>query len=395
MASMSPDGKGRWRVRFRAPDGRSMTLRLGRCARRDAQALKGRVEYLLSALVMGFAHDAETSAWLAKIPDRLHSRLERVGLVLPRAKVQLGPFLAAYIAGRTDVKYFTRRNMLDNATRLTEFFGEDQLMDKVTEADAERWFRHLLKDYARATVGRTVKRARQFWAAAMKQGAARTNPFKAIKAPSQVNRDRAHFITEEMAAKVLDACPSGYWRLVFALSRYGGMRCPSEHMALKWEDVLWDQNKIVVRAPKTGTRIMPLFSELRPHLEQAWDEAPEGTVYVLDRRSAAKLRANLERIIARAGLKQWERLFHNLKASRQTELCNRFPAHVVAAWLGNSVAVAQQHYLQLTEDHYRAAAAPHESGHDGGPRDARKAQIPTAQAPAPGRITAPQGPLGA
>ncbi len=24
------------------------------------------------------------------------------------------------------------------------------------------------------------------------------------------------------------------WRLIFALSRYGGLRCPSEHLALRW-----------------------------------------------------------------------------------------------------------------------------------------------------------------
>ena len=36
-----------------------------------------------------------------------------------------------------------------------------------------------------------------------------------------------------------------------ALSRYGGLRCPSEHLALKWSDVDWDKSRIRVPSPKT------------------------------------------------------------------------------------------------------------------------------------------------
>ena len=51
------------------------------------------------------------------------------------------------------------------------------------------------------------------------------------------NRDRDYFVTLDEAKRVLDACPDAQWRLVFALSRFGGLRCPSEHSLLKWEDV--------------------------------------------------------------------------------------------------------------------------------------------------------------
>jgi len=36
-------------------------------------------------------------------------------------------------------------------------------------------------------------------------------------------------------------------------------------------------------------------------------------------------------------------------------LCEEFPAHVVSAWLGNSVVVAQSHYLQILDKHFEAA----------------------------------------
>ena len=52
----------------------------------------------------------------------------------------------------------------------------------------------------------------------------------------------------------------------------------------------------------------------------------------------------------------WPRLFQNLRASRETELAERFPLRVVTDWLGNSPNVAMAHYLSTTEDHFQRAA---------------------------------------
>jgi hypothetical protein len=65
----------------------------------------------------------------------------------------------------------------------------------------------------------------------------------------------------------------------------------------------------------------------------------------------------MERIIKRSGVKPWPKLFHNLQSTRQTELTEKFPSHVVCAWLGNSRAVAQDHYLQVTDAHFTQAVA--------------------------------------
>ena len=86
-----------------------------------------------------------------------------------------------------------------------------------------------------------------------------------------------HFISRVDAEQVIEACPNAEWRLIFALSRYGGLRCPSEHLALRWEDVDWERNRMTVRRPKTEhhpggvSRTVPLFPELRPHLEEVWE----------------------------------------------------------------------------------------------------------------------------
>jgi hypothetical protein len=69
--------------------------------------------------------------------------------------------------------------------------------------------------------------------------------------------------------------------LLVALSRYGGLRCPSEHLALTWADVDWERQRFLVRSSKTGERWVPLFPELLPHLEAAFDRAEPGAVYVI------------------------------------------------------------------------------------------------------------------
>ncbi len=57
-------------------------------------------------------------------------------------------------------------------------------------------------------------------------------------------------------------------------------------------------------------------------------------------------------------MKAWPRLWHNLCASRETELANEYPIHVVAEWLGNSPTIAAKHYLKVTESHFDDATKP-------------------------------------
>jgi integrase len=189
------------------------------------------------------------------------------------------------------------------------------------------------------------------------------NPFDGIQGTVGSNRERDYFIDRDTTAKVLEACPDAQWRLLFALSRFGGLRCPSEHLALTWADVNWAESRMLVRSAKTehhegkGTRLVPIFPELRPYLEQVWDEAEPGTVHVITRYRAdnANLRTQLERIIRKAGLESWPKLFQNLRASRATELASEHPAHVAAAWLGHSILVANKHYWQVTDADFTKA----------------------------------------
>ena len=110
---------------------------------------------------------------------------------------------------------------------------------------------------------------------------------------------------------------------------------------------------------------MPIFPELRPYLEAAKAEAGDAEYVITIPKFSAwrdggpnpNPRTRMERIIKRAGLTPWPKLFHNLRATRQTELAQSFPEHVVCEWIGNSQAVAREHYLRVTDADYAKAAA--------------------------------------
>ena len=70
------------------------------------------------------------------------------------------------------------------------------------------------------------------------------------------------------------------------------------------------------------------------------------------------LRTQLHKLIVRAGLKPWLKLFQNLRSRRQTELAQEFSAHVVCSWIANSVAVAREHYLRVTVVDFERATKP-------------------------------------
>ena len=395
MAHLSIDTNGRAQIQFRHPSGKRYTLRLGKVAKRLGESVLFRVREIIAAIRTGQSVNPETAAWLGTVTPQLHDRLVRVGLAEPREDtdaphVTLDDFVREYIDGRAKLKPFTRRNLQQSRRMLVERLGARTPLRSITPGDADDFKEKMLKDYSVATVGREIIRVRQFFKAAKRRGLIDANPFEDVKGGSQANDSRAYFVTRQVSQAVLDACPDDEWRLIFALSRFGGLRCPSETLELKLQDIDWASNKIVIRESKTKTRTIPLFPEIRGLLERAFDAAPEGTEYVIQRYRGANcnLRTQLLRIISRAGLTAWPRLFHNLRASRETELVREHPIHVVCAWIGNSERVARKHYLQVTDiDFEKATSNPTSPMHADG-RAGPHAEKETAVSPANANYTA-------
>ena len=183
-----------------------------------------------------------------------------------------------------DIKPNTRRNMKQARTFLLEFTPPGLPLADFTQGHAEDFRRFLLeKGQAESTVRRRCKRAKQFFAAAIKRRIIADNPFDGIPIANVANTDRQRFIDRHTITSVLDACPDTKWQLIFALARYGGLRIPSELEGMTWEDLNWvEGNRFTVRSPKTAhidgkaQRSVPMFPELIPFFRAALDVAAPG-----------------------------------------------------------------------------------------------------------------------
>ncbi len=381
MASIVRDPGGRRRILLFDRQKKRRTIHLGKVPQRDAETIRLRIEAILAAQLSGRALDHETAFWVGNLSGSLAEKLARAGLVqaleVPRL-LTLGELLDNYFAKRGDVKPSTLLNWQHTRRCLLAFFGDERPLGSITPGDArdfERWLRTAEarenryaenpadSGLAPNTARKRISNAKQFFQDAVNRELIARNPFAGLKGTVGSNRKRDHFVPRADAEAILAACPDAQWRLMFALARFGGLRVPSELLALRWAEVDWERGRLLVRSPKTehhegkGSRWVPIFPELKPYLEAAWDAAEPGADFVITRYRdpGDNLRTQLARIIRRAGRTPWPKLWQNLRATRATELAAEHPAHVAAAWLGHSTTIATRHYWQVTEADFERA----------------------------------------
>src|SRR5262249_30566793 len=124
---------------------------------------------------------------------------------------QLGDFIDSYIAKRTDAKPRTLLNLRMFGDRLINFFGRDKNLADIKRSDADDWVLFLEQEYAVATVGRTVKGARQYFKVACRAEIIACNLFEDLKAGSHPDKERQHFVTREDTRRVIEGCPDVEW----------------------------------------------------------------------------------------------------------------------------------------------------------------------------------------
>jgi integrase len=376
MASATRSG-GAWKIRFYDGSGTRRQIHLAGVNQRTAENIARHVGVLNAARIANDANiDRGTALWLSGCGESLHAKLAAVGLVEEREAGTLGGFLEAYLKDRPDAKNSTRLKWRSAVVHLEAHFGSGRDLRKISKGDADAFRASLYrKGHAENTVRRYCGIAKQFFRAAQRRRLIDENPFSDQVAAVKGNAAKFHFVTKADAAKILRACPDVQWRMIFALARFGGLRCPSEILALNWEDISWNENRFTARSPKTEhhqgkeCRVIPLFPELRVELNAGFEEAVaardaaggrgavSGPVITRYRDSTQNLRTTFLKILKRAGLKPWPKLMQNLRSTRETELAESFPLQAVTAWMGNSLSVAARHYLQVRDEHFERAAA--------------------------------------
>jgi integrase len=359
MATLS-NSKGLMMIQFRLDATRPrQTIRLGRVSVKAAWGILHHVEHLAASARLGITLPAETAAWLRRLDDGMHERLVRVGLAVPRLSSLLGPMCGAYLARRSDLSASARANIAQACGSLISFFGHTCPVSQITKAHAADWRRQVTK--APATVAMYVKKARQVFQDAVDRKVIAENPFAGLKVGSMSNPARMRFVSADDVRRIMEWCPTMEWRLLFAMARWGGLRIPSEIRDMKWFDVDFAHNRIRVYAPKTKhheggeTREVPLFPELRQDLIDAFHLSEDEYVFPTLRGRENPRRRALQ-IMKKAGVAPWPKVFQNMRSTRQTELEEMFPSHVVCRWMGNTQAVSRRHYLQVTDEHFARAA---------------------------------------
>ena len=373
------------KICWRLADKTRTSFSLGRCTMKVAREFQVRFDKLLEYRSLGATLPAETIEWANRLNDGIRKNLLHHRLLPATHGSSLGDWLDNYSESRKSVSNSTRVKWDNTIKRMKTFFGEDMKLHAITPGDAFR-FREQLKTtgnqggtpLADASVNRHCGIASQFFNAALKSRLTTENPFADIDKTNLVNRNRQQYVSAETVDKVIAEISTWQMRLYVALARYGGLRCPSEPAALRWVDVHFgdgtdaDPGFIMVSNVKTrhhptvdDYRKIPLFQELLPYLQEAWEQSKEGAVFVIEgvkaldhrrRNSDAKvnLTSAVESAQKRAGVTPWPKQMQNLRSTRQTELEDNYPTHVVNYWMNNSVRVAQKHYLQITDDHHLA-----------------------------------------
>ena len=281
-------------------------------------------------------------------------QLVNAGLLRQRQRRTLGTFIADYIEERSDWKPATLAAFRTATKKMLAFFGNDMPLESINAEQCHKYKAELLRKHSQGYTAKQIERVKNLFNAAVNRKLLTENPCNSVIAGRHSNPEKMYFVSAEETQVLIDACNSPKQRLIIALARYGGLRCPSELVGLKWSEVNWERSRFIVHSPKTegqgkAKRTVPIFKELYPFFQEAFEAAPEGIDRVYPEFTAKKsLGAFIAKLATRAGVLLWVKPFKNMRSSRATELIEKYPAHMVNAWLGHTEAVAMAHYRQTT-----------------------------------------------
>ena len=372
-------------IRYIDASGKRQSLYPGKIAKRDAEGFGRKIDHIVSRQIVGADPDREVSMWLSELPNRLHTKLVKKGLVAarmtpePAPKPETAPTIKAF-TDRYISEYpcgpQTKQNLELYARGLIQFFGEGKRLNQFNQADAERFRKWLgtngseQKGYMRRlspnTVATRIKKVKQFFNFAVKDELIASNPFAGESANETANEERMIEVPTDWVDRMIAVAHDEDFRLMLALARYGGLR-RHELSIHRWEDIDIPNARMTVSSTKTGPatsrfdsdgrrikirKDVPIFRELMPHILRARELAEPGQELLqpsYDRDT--NLTKMFDRCCARAGLHTWTKPWQNMRATRQTDLLDaQYQIKVVCQWFGNSPKVAEKHYLMIKRE---------------------------------------------
>jgi integrase len=357
MASICNDPNGHRRILFVATDGKRKTIRLGKVSLRQAEAVRVKVEDLVSSKITGHAPTDETSRWLAGLDDRMHDKLVAAGLTQPHQRATLADWLGQYLLERKgELKPESLRKLWQTRDKLLGHFDPSTSLPALTPQHGADWRQYLRgQKLSEAAIKTHCGNAKTMLTEAVRRKLISENPFQYLKSgptPSRYTR----YVTPDEINRIVDACPNAEWKLLFGLARYAGLRIPSESHGITPADVDWDRARLTVRSPKTEghagheQRIVPIVPELMELLQARFDELADGEQHLVSIRGKGAVLRQVRAICKRAGVEPWKRLWQTLRGSCEKEWAMTLPQYAVSKWIGHSITVSGKHYANDVPD---------------------------------------------
>ncbi|MBR4750178.1 MAG: tyrosine-type recombinase/integrase [Thermoguttaceae bacterium] len=336
-------------------------LRAGKYTENDAQQCAAIIAAIEEAYNGGANVDARTLEFLDMFPDVKKRLAEKGFITLVKEKTLVDLWGEYEAANVDDWKTGTFENKRRSKKRLFQYFNPETAVSTLTKKDAQG-FRTWLDDQinagalAEATASGFIRDVKAVFNWAIKNDVISFNPFQYIRKGTTANPARQFYLELAPFQKLLDACPSQEWQALLILARLEGLRVPSETNLLKWVDVDFKNGALTVHSPKTeryknkDKRTPPLFLDVAEALEKLrkeQEQSGEKSPFVLPsaRGENINLRTRFEKIILRAGLEKWPKLFQNLRLSASNDVKREYGVECEADWIGHSPETAKKHYL--------------------------------------------------
>jgi integrase len=199
---------------------------------------------------------------------------------------------------------------------LKEFSGRK--LSDISKLDVERYKMRRKDEVAPRTANEELACLRRLFYRMMDWGFAEGNPVKGIKFLRQPP-GRIKFLSEEEKDRLLDACNS-YLKPVVMTALFAGLR-RGEILSLKWEDIDFRRNVIIVRNSKNGERREVAISERLREVLAALPRNDERVFSCRNGSSYKSIRTAFTTAVRKAGFVDLR--FHDLRHVFATTLKNR------------------------------------------------------------------------
>lgn len=350
MSCLTRETKSRTGYRLRAytAAGRR-SIWLGDIPEAQAVAIQRHVDEILASQTADLPLPRQTARFLDELPAAMRAKLQAITGAARTLQTAIDEYLDARHADLSESTLTDRERSLDHLRPLA-----GRKLERITAKDVEDI--HASLDCGPSTRGKIASAWKAFFGWCMERHWITDNPARPL--PSTVAVRQKQFVSAAVIDAVLNVCHDPQLRVAICLSRYGGIRMSSELRGLTWSDVDFDRRRMVIHDTKRGRdRTIPLFSELRKALEGHPRDVPLcGDLIPL---SHAAITQRFASLIHAAGHEPWPALWHASRASRETELIQRFGLSTAAIWIGNSESVAMRSYAVVTDQHWSDAVAPH------------------------------------